>query len=467
MKLQLRNLLVSKAGLLLSVILLVLFVAATYELDWAIGRENMESSPLQSPDLEVKINPGSLYDYDVGSGVGGVAFQDTAAPSTSLSISSVGINYNAAMPDGKRMELQINGDSIVFFLPDWMLIPIANYANSEYQAVVSLFGPLTDSTRYNMLYHKAFKNTLLGVRLLQSDILFIRLNDFWNLPCYKGDSIFAFNERIPSGINHWYNPAVEISNVLTKGSFQSWILTDIGEDIRFDVSNKQLTFSGMYYYYFWDADWDAYHQTWDSLYQIYLAMGCATTPSAACNALITKMNDLEPRMFNITSVTNGLKGKMNEVEAYNPFVYDAVRQTMHYAALFRYLKVHHNSAWQSFLSQLQNVQIAPRVPTPNMWYLNGHVSIKKNLLFKDEIKELSIYPNPTDGSFNLALTSSIKGDLIIRVIDLKGRVIWNRQAFIANPLFEEEIDISNAVDGIYFVQIISKGKSATRRIIKK
>jgi hypothetical protein len=80
-----------------------------------------------------------------------------------------------------------------------MLIPIVNYANSDYNAVVSLFGEKTTEDTYDIVYHPAFENTLLGIRLLQADIIFFDLGETWQLPKLEGQTILGAGETLGAG----------------------------------------------------------------------------------------------------------------------------------------------------------------------------------------------------------------------------------------------------------------------------
>jgi hypothetical protein len=59
------------------------------------------------------------------------------------------------------------------------------------------------------------------------------------------------------------------------------------------------------------------------------------------------------------------------MENLNPAVYDAVMQTVKFAALFRYVKQKHPEAWQAFLAQVKKIELTsinvPTVPTPSVW----------------------------------------------------------------------------------------------------
>jgi hypothetical protein len=68
------------------------------------------------------------------SGVGGISFNQVAQPDNNLQIASLKMNYNDTVEDGKRLELMINHEPIPVNLPDWLLIPLANYANNPWSS---------------------------------------------------------------------------------------------------------------------------------------------------------------------------------------------------------------------------------------------------------------------------------------------------------------------------------------------
>jgi hypothetical protein len=81
-----------------------------------------------------------------------------------------------------------------------------------------------------------------------------------------------------------------------------------------------------------------------------------------------------------------------------------------------------------------------------------------------ELHNISVYPNPSNGVFNISL-----GDLepsSIEVYDLTGKIIVSQKdIIIAN--FETSIDLSAASQGIYFVKINANNQQIVKRIIKK
>ena len=80
------------------------------------------------------------------------------------------------------------------------------------------------------------------------------------------------------------------------------------------------------------------------------------------------------------------------------------------------------------------------------------------------LENISVYPNPSSGIFNVKLNSFINSEIEISVYDILGREI-SQNSFNTISNFNEEIDISNASPGIYLMSISSKRGKVTRRII--
>jgi hypothetical protein len=81
-----------------------------------------------------------------------------------------------------------------------------------------------------------------------------------------------------------------------------------------------------------------------------------------------------------------------------------------------------------------------------------------------DLNNVWIYPNPSNGIFNIALgTIQPTG---IEVYDLTGKIVYKQNEItVAN--FETKIDVSNLSPGIYFVKIINNDQATVKRIIKE
>nr|MBW4597544.1 hypothetical protein [Brasilonema angustatum HA4187-MV1] len=291
------------------------------------------------PELQVKmIGSEGLHSYVLVGKVGGIAFEAVAIPEKSLVNQKIELSYDSSQPDGKRLAVSIKGQIYHPVLPDWELVPIANYANSEYNAIVSLFGHNSDDNFslysfgrdpgknfYNITYHRAFNNTLLGVRLLQADTIFMNLNEFWQLPQLKNKTILGYGENQNSvSRQDWQQAAQEIDEVF-KGenkTFQSWLFTDVGVNVAFNTQGNNLNLSGSPYYYFWRSDFTEYkrqraeYEKQVAEYERQLAEyrkqadSLPTTPQR--NEIVQKHNALVSKRNEIVQKANNLQPKVFE-----------------------------------------------------------------------------------------------------------------------------------------------------------
>ncbi|MEB3250209.1 MAG: hypothetical protein VKK07_12795, partial [Merismopediaceae bacterium] len=223
---------------------------------WDFGRHRMEIDKSTGFLTEtLRLGSGS---YDFVTRVGGIAFGAVANPEESLKDQKIALSYDKSQSDGHRLTVSILGQVYRPFLPDWELIPIAKYADdSKNNALVSLFGPGSDPKKhkYNIQYHKALHNTLLGMRLLQADIAFMDLGEFWQLPKLNQETILGYGEN-----QNLVSPeeslvaAQEIQTILNSEKFDSWVYTDNGLNVKFSVKDNDLQLNNTPYYYFWKTD---------------------------------------------------------------------------------------------------------------------------------------------------------------------------------------------------------------------
>ena len=96
--------------------------------------------------------------------VGGVAFIQEALPAGNFDFNSISLNCNEI---SQTCSVVIDGKSYAIPLSSWMLQPIVNFANDTCNAVVTLYG----ENDAKIMYHPAFVDKLLGLRLLQTDMM--------------------------------------------------------------------------------------------------------------------------------------------------------------------------------------------------------------------------------------------------------------------------------------------------------
>src|SRR5262249_9536032 len=131
---------------------------------------------------------------------------------------------------------------------------IARYADSDSTAIVSLTG-----AGGQIGYHPALWNTLLGLRMLQADMLLIDPVKLRSFPTRGGVTVLGYGELPPNDAES-RSAAAQMSSLTERiratlsGSFSSWLITDDGVDIRFNTEGSNFLITGEFYHYFWDID---------------------------------------------------------------------------------------------------------------------------------------------------------------------------------------------------------------------
>ncbi|HYL74818.1 MAG TPA: hypothetical protein VEU96_11475 [Bryobacteraceae bacterium] len=344
-------------------ILIVCFLALAQG-SWNLGPYTFTAERPAAPLRFSLASSGGLSSYAFVSGVGGVAFSGIATPSVALAGRAIKLHYDKSMRDGRRLEVKVGSSVALADIPDWMLIPIAKFADTDFDACVSLFGPNTSATSYDIVYHESFQNTLLGLRLLQADILLFNIAETWRLPQWGGTVVLGPGEVAQPQLDQ--PSARSINLALRGGTFQSWVMTDQGESIVFDLAGGRLEFTGSPYYYFWNSNYKVVQAARDRLVSRALELRRAGRV-ADHNRLVQQINAMVPTVTEVTSLTKRLKDARGALRRFNTPVYDAATQTMRYGAFFRYVKKQNRQEWTMFLHELAPVKSEPRILTPTTW----------------------------------------------------------------------------------------------------
>lgn len=311
--------------------------------------------------------------------VGGVAFEEVASPGYQLRNKTITIFYNNENRDGRRLGVVVSRDTVYANIYDWQLIPIAKYSNSYNTSLVSLFGENGDEYNYEIQYHPAIQNTLLGLRIWQADALLTDTENYWELPSRNGRTILGRGEVKPTT-----RPSLSInainSTMYSGEEYQAWVLTDIEQKITFSISNNSLLFSGSPYYYFWASDYtelnaiarqyDAYVEKITEYVDIYgnVISGKESLYKYYEKLLLDlekKAEQVEPKIIYKQVLTESVKKRQKDIRKINPAVYDAALNTMRYSAFFRYIKTNNPGSWSRFLNQIRYVSVRPAIKTPN------------------------------------------------------------------------------------------------------
>jgi len=84
------------------------------------------------------------------------------------------------------------------------------------------------------------------------------------------------------------------------------------------------------------------------------------------------------------------------------------------------------------------------------------------------LANFTVFPNPSDGKFNVKFTPESSDKVKISLYDLRGRLIdQNVFTNIPNNTFQSELNYSDVHSGVYFLIVENGGKTATKKLVKK
>jgi hypothetical protein len=348
---------------------------AQYQIgEYRLAREARASSYLQVGPA----GSAGLRSMSFVGRVGGANFE-AAISLKQHPVGSVDLTYDASRPDGARVTLTLGSTRTTLPLWDWQARPIAEFADSQYTAAVSLFGegPSRDKFFY-IDYHPAFFDRLLGLRLLQADIMLIDPSELRKPP--RPDSTNGLLPPVTATGEPVFDDgksrqaAVEIAALMKGQQIGSWVLTDVDSDVTPSVAVHQgrIIFSLRPYYYFWrpkETDptpaQKARARSLIAEFQMAHSRGDMESTKKAALGLRALEESLT-HVERVDGLTNALRVRPELVRDLNPQVHDAVYKTALYAALFRGVKQHSPVVWRKFVDATAKVAV-PVVQVPNEW----------------------------------------------------------------------------------------------------
>ena len=81
------------------------------------------------------------------------------------------------------------------------------------------------------------------------------------------------------------------------------------------------------------------------------------------------------------------------------------------------------------------------------------------------IQNLRLFPNPSDGVFNVTFDQQLKGSLQLEIIDLSGRVVLNKLFSDHQGAFSTTFDLGRLASGIYQLRLHSPDGVAIRSFV--
>ncbi|MFN0203287.1 MAG: T9SS type A sorting domain-containing protein, partial [Bacteroidia bacterium] len=106
----------------------------------------------------------------------------------------------------------------------------------------------------------------------------------------------------------------------------------------------------------------------------------------------------------------------------------------------------------------------------NVWGLNTSLYVMPVICttVANEVKfvgNVSIYPNPNDGTFTLAMTKVTGTAANVKVFNLQGQAVFQNSLNIENGAAAQTFNLSHLANGTYFVQIESNGSRTNHKIV--
>jgi hypothetical protein len=96
--------------------------------------------------------------------------------------------------------------------------------------------------------------------------------------------------------------------------------------------------------------------------------------------------------------------------------------------------------------------------------LNIERSIITGMANLNSEKSFNVYPNPSNGSFNLAIADALNSDVKIKITNLNGRVVYNTS--LSKSYGDNTFGINtNLPAGIYVLEMVANGAKMVKRII--
>ncbi|WP_293875326.1 reprolysin-like metallopeptidase [Flavobacterium sp.] len=81
----------------------------------------------------------------------------------------------------------------------------------------------------------------------------------------------------------------------------------------------------------------------------------------------------------------------------------------------------------------------------------------------DQLADFSVYPNPSNGSFNIQFSNPISNEIKVSVFDIRGRSLFEN-TYSSQATFNENIQLSNVQTGIYLLTVTDGNRKVVKRI---
>jgi hypothetical protein len=333
---------------------------------------------------------GSLQAIGFLKSVGGIAFSQLATNRGELVLAS--ITCDPKQEDGIRLSIVLTNSSGKEFrgiakIADWQLIPLVLYSDSEFDACFTLFDQeerpfdQPDNT-WRVQYHSAFEDTLLGLRLMQADIIAF-VEDGAELPKVRGKYILGIGESPPTvsenrhafrRLNSWIRDQDE--------SYDSYLICDRDQIITYDLKEGgtiELTGHPMWLCWKHSTSREAIRaKALGELYREFARDEVKLSKEAVTakytddyigerfTVLLAKWKSPGPEVQLLPEYSRHLTARIEQLNGINKTVYDALTTVMRYSAFLKLYKAKDPADFRALVKQSNAVIVKPQVTTPRL-----------------------------------------------------------------------------------------------------
>ena len=83
----------------------------------------------------------------------------------------------------------------------------------------------------------------------------------------------------------------------------------------------------------------------------------------------------------------------------------------------------------------------------------------------DFIKNIKLFPNPNAGHLTLEINSASGENLMLKVVDIMGKMVYTKELKLTNGLSKTELNLQNLASGTYMVILESDKGILVRKMM--
>ena len=96
---------------------------------------------------------------------------------------------------------------------------------------------------------------------------------------------------------------------------------------------------------------------------------------------------------------------------------------------------------------------------------NATVQICTGIEENNFTQEITVYPNPTSGVFNIAIQNSNFNELLISIVDIQGKEVYNFVDKTISPDYNKQIDLKNLAKGLYYIKLSTDADVKIQKLV--